>query len=390
MPAATIPRGIQWENRLGGFGATTIARLSAHVTIDGARAELTQLGRRLRGTYGNAIAAPEVRALSEATVGSVRQRLWLLMAAVIFVLLIAAANVGNLMMVAHEQRRRELAVRVALGAARADILRLLSIEAVVIGLCGGVAGVVLANASVGSSVRLLPIGLPAIAIARIHVDALVALWGLVLAVGTTVLFGVVPEWRASAGDHFGALKSGARSLGGAGRHVREALVITEVALAVVLLVAGGLMVHSLLQLLRVDKGFRTDNVMIARFTPSPENADARARRLTFNQLALDRVAAVPGVQEVALGLSLPLSNGAWVASAHPEGEPVRDETARPMLFNVVSPGYFAALGVPLLRGRTFTRADREGAPMVAMIDRGHRRAVLAESGCLRQATDCRT
>jgi putative ABC transport system permease protein len=287
---------------------------------------------------------------------------------VAFVLLIAVANVGNLLLARGEDRQKELAVRTALGADRASLVRLLMIEALLVAGLGGALGVGLAYLAVGALVPLLPTDVPTVLLSRIRVDGAMLGFGLVVAAVAGGLFGFLPSLRSARVDLAAAVKAGGRSVTASGGRLRAALVVAEIALALVLVVSAGLMLRSLGRLSAVDKGFRSDNVLTVAVAASESRYPNKARWHAFYSSVRERVAALPGVESAALSLLLPLSDRSWELRIWPDRVPPDPETGQSVLYNVVSPDYFSTLQVPILRGRGFDLTDRDGSPFVAIVD----------------------
>jgi putative ABC transport system permease protein len=358
---------LPWDDRTSSFGTRGFARLAPGVALAEAARDLDRVGRELRAEAGDDVALPEVRSLASYYVSGTTERIWILMGAVGFVLLIAVANVGNLLLARAEDRHRELAVRSALGAGRWQITRLLLTEAMVLAVAGGVAGAGLAYVAVGGLLQLLPADFPALLRGQVRVDVTVLSFGVLLALLSGVAFGIAPALRAGRIGLEGALKSGTRATRRSGA-LRSAFVVGEVALALVLLVGAGLMVRSLERLSRVDKGFEAGGVLTGAVAISDARYPDRERWRAFYAQLRDEAAELPGVRAAGLALLLPLSNRSWELRIHPAGVPVLRETGQSVLYNVVSPEYFDVLRVPILRGRAFQQADREGGDPVAIID----------------------
>jgi putative ABC transport system permease protein len=359
---------LPWDDRDSGFGAWAIGRLKPGVTLEAARQDMERVNREVRELAGPTAGKAEVATLTSWYVGDVKAQLWILLGAVGFVLLIAIANVGNLLLARGEDRARELTVRAALGAGRGRLLRLLLAEALAIAAVGGVLGAGLAWLAVRTIVPLLPTEIPAILRSQIRVDGMVLLFGIGLTLLTGVVFGLVPAWRSSRVNLAGAMKSGSRTTDHGRGGLRQALVVVEVALALVLLVSAGLMLKSLDRLINVDKGFDATGVLTGAIAAgSGATPDAERWRAFYDGLQ-ERAERLPGVSSAAFALLLPLANRSWELRIHKEGVPVERETGQSVLYNVVSPEYFETFGVPLLRGRRFGPGDREGVVPVAIID----------------------
>jgi predicted permease len=367
IPMATI-RGLPWDDRESGFGTSAIARLRAGVTLEAARTDLARVDREVRELAGKTASTAVLSSLSASYLGEVQSQLWILMGAVGFVLLIAIANVGNLLLSRGEDRQRELALRSALGAGRGALVKLLLAEAAVIALTGGAIGAGLAYGAVRAIVPLLPTEIPAILRAQIGVDATVLGFGIGLALLTGLLFGLLPALRSTRINLAESFKAGARTTDAQRGGLRSTLVVVEVALALVLLVSAGLLLKSLDRLLHVDKGFDATQLLTGAISiPTARVPDAARWSALYEQLR-ERAAAIPGVRSAAFALLLPLSERSWELRIHPEGVPVSKETGQSVLYNIVSPEYFETFGVPILRGRGFSGADREGATPAAIID----------------------
>jgi predicted permease len=367
LPMATLP-DLPWNDRDSGFGTRAVARLAPGVTLETARADIARVAAGLKQAHGETAVLPELRSLSEFFLGAVETQLWLLMGAVGFVLLIAVANLGNLLLVRGEDRRRELALRAALGGRAPALLRLVLSEALAIALIGGVFGAALAALAVQAMLPLLPPELPAIVRDQLAVDWRVLLFGIGIAALAGLAFGTLPAARAARIDAIESIKSGSRGAGSDRGRVRSALVVAEIMLALVPLVGAGLMLKSLDRLDRVDKGFDAERLFTATVAPTRERVADLARWETYHAELESQAAALPGVESAAFSLLLPLTDRSWEVRLHPAGVPVDDATADSVLYNIVSSNYFDTLGLTLLRGRTFTDADRSGSAPVVVID----------------------
>ena len=343
-----------------GFG-----RLKDGVTIDQARADMRTIGRQIMIDAGRADSdvLPKLWPLQSKLVEDVRTTLWLLLGAVAFVLLIACANVANLMLARGTARSRELAVRAALGADRWALMRPLLVESALIAVVGGALGVILALWGVDLLVALKPDSIPRSAI--IKVDHVVLAYSLGLSTLTALLCGLVPAIRASRADVHDALKAaGARGVAGVAHgRLRAALVVTEVALALVLLVGAGLSLRTFRHLSQLDVGFASDEVVTAQLSFSPQRyADAAKVRALFVELQA-RLGAVPGVEHAALADGLPFAGAAersfWTR------DPKDEQFA---VWYTSSPGLIAALGAHLLAGRDLDAGDGPQSAPVCLVD----------------------
>jgi putative ABC transport system permease protein len=345
-----------------------VARLAAGVTPERAQAELDAVAVQLRREYpvANQDMGIQLIPLRDQLVGPVRPLLLTLLGAVGFVLLIACANVANLMLARAVKREREFAVRAALGAGRVQVARQLVTESLAVAVAGGVAGVLVAVWGVGAIRALTPADLPRAE--DIGISWRVLGFALGASLLTALLFGVAPATRAMGADPHDALRGGARAGTGTGRRrLRRAIVVVEISLALVLLVGAGLLVRSFVTLLDVDRGYHTDGVAAAtvHIWQYPEG-----RRVAFAREVIERVAALPGVRSAAVTSALPLADnvGATEARFAVEGRPPARAGEEPRArASVVTPGYFATLGIPLRRGRLLAATDDSSAAPVVVV-----------------------
>ena len=351
-----------------------LARLKDGVSLAQAEAEgQTIVGRQAPLAPG--MAAPTLRLVGfhDEMVGDVRPALLALMAAVGFVLLIATANLANLLLARGAARQRELAVRAAIGAGRGRLIRQLVTESVALSVIGGGLGLAAAYWILGVLPSFAPAGIPGLGEAGI--DATVLAFALAASVGAGVLFGTVPALQASRFDLVRALNEGAAQMGGGfrfrrGNRTRSVLVVAEVALALMLLVGAGLLVRSFVTLATVDPGFDPTNVLTVELNlPRPQYSDLTAANALFDQV-LERTAGRPGVEAVGLVSSLPLTPGESLIGFRIQGQaaPTSREdltAARPQL---VSPGYLDAMGLRLVAGRFVTDQDTDSSPRVFVVN----------------------
>jgi putative ABC transport system permease protein len=347
-----------------------IGRLKDGVGVQQANAELATISDRLAAQYPNAsnfigIATP----LQERLVGSARTPLLVLLGAVGCVLLIVVANVANLLMARATVRARELAIRAAIGADRATLMRQLLTESVVIALVGGALGVLLAFWGVDLILALDPGEVPRVA--PVSVDGAALSFALVLSVITGVLFGVVPAWQASRPELQHTLKDNTRGSTGDGqRHfARAGLVLAEVSISLVLLVGAGLLFRSLMTLLDMPMGFTTARMLTMNVAPTGDEYRSPGQLISYWDRVVERVSAVPGVERVALTGSVPMGGGMSVLAFQPDSKPEMPPNQQPLTHYVdVSAGYFATMGIPVLRGREFTAQDMVENPRVIVIN----------------------
>jgi predicted permease len=346
---------------------TTIARLRPNAVLGQARAELAMIGHRLSKQYPdtNKDRGFDAQPL-RLNVGSVRSTLWLLLGAVCLVLLIACANVASLLLARAVSRERELAMRVALGAGRGRLVRQCLTESVVLGLSGGVLGVLLAAAGIRPFVSLWPGSLPRAE--EVHLDWRVLLFALGVSLCSGILFGLAPALRAPRRALEQSLRSGGRTIAGSSRRLHGSFVISEIALAVVLLVAAGMLGRALLRLSSLDPGVNIRNVLVTRMGLSPGVLENPAHIRAAWKDVLDRARRVPGVLSIAMVDTVPMREGNnqlgyWTTAAVPP------ENEQPMaLATSVTPDYLNVMGIRLLQGRFFDDRDRMGTEPVVVID----------------------
>ncbi|MGA8027856.1 MAG: ABC transporter permease [Bryobacteraceae bacterium] len=348
-------------------GIHALARLRHGVTLIQAQTELALIGRHLAEQYsksnkGRTFIAQPLR----PEVGDIRSTLWLLLGAVSLVLLIACVNVASLLLARAVSRERELAMRVALGAGRSRLVRQCLTESVVLGMSGGLLGVVVAAAGIHPFIVFWPGSLPRAE--EVQLDWRVLLFALGVSILSGLVFGLAPALRAPARDLEQSLRTGARTHTGSSRRLHSGFVISEIALAVVLLVCAGMLGRTLLHLSSLDPGINIRNVLTARAALSPDTLENPARiRAAWDDL-LDRARRVPGVESIATVDTVPMREGNnqigyWTSAALPP------ENQQPLvLASSVSPEYLKVMGMALRQGRFFNDQDRMGNQPVVVID----------------------
>ena len=367
-----LPPGIAIETIRGLHYFPVVARLKDGVTRAAAQADMDAIAARLAKQYPdtNADSGVEVIPLHEHLVGEVRPALVVFLGAVGLVLLIACANVANMSLARSASRRREVAIRTALGATRVRLLRQDLTESVLLAVLGGVAGLLLASWGVDLLVALRPESVPGAASAGL--DGRVLTFTLGLSVLTGLLFGVAPALNAASADPHEALKEGGRSAsaGPRARLLRASLVVSEMAIALVLLAGSGLLIKSFMRLQRIDPGLQIENILTVRlWTPDADYPDG-ARQSAFYSEVLRRVAALPGVEAAAATTDLPMSGTDSYLGFQIEGRPPTGPGEGPESgLHQVTPDYFSALGIPILRGRPLLPSDAEGAPSVKVVSK---------------------
>jgi putative ABC transport system permease protein len=307
--------------------------------------------------------------LSTQVTGDIRLTLFVLVGAVGFVMLIACANVANLLLAKAAGRQKEIAIRSALGASRLDVIRQLLTESLILGILGGIPGLLLAVCAVKVLTVFSPENIPHLK--DVTIDGRVLVFTVLVSIITPMVFGLAPALQASRTEITETLKASGRSAsGGAGMNrLRSLLVISEVALALVLLIASGLMLKSLLRLQSVNPGFAADNLITLELAlPQTRYAD-KFQQIAFQKRLLERVSSIPGVQSVGTVDNLPFSGNESNSSFMVEGRPVPDPAQRPRAFyRVISTDYTRTMGIPLRQGRGFTDADNTDSGQVAIIN----------------------
>jgi putative ABC transport system permease protein len=352
-----------------------VARLKEGVGVDLARGELDRVADRLRpefyedGSDWGVIVTP----LRDELVGDIRPAILILFGAVGCVLLIACANVANLLLARAASRLREISIRAALGAGRGRVVRQLLTESLLLSLGGGALGLLLAFLGVRllRSAALRRIAGPALQAGEVSIDLPVLGFTLAVSIVTALLFGLVPALQASRPDLTGALKEGGRGavIGSSGNRLLNTFVVCETAIALVLLIGAGLLVRSFARLQRVDPGFRAENLLAVRLSLPPGGYGEPARIAAFYRQAVERVAALPGVEGAAVIDSVPMGGNNQQASFDIEGRPeVPGEPGPHGDTRTVSDDYFRVMGIPLLKGRLFDSRDIEGGLPVAIVD----------------------
>ena len=354
----------------GGHFLGVIGRLKPGVAVDAALAELRTIAARLEAQYPdtNKGWSVTVTSLFDSAVGTFRPTLAVLLGAVGLVLLVACANLANMHLARATGRAREMAIRAALGAGRWRIIQQLLTESAVLATIGGTLGLLVAYWATSAFIKAYPTLLPRSS--SIGVDAGVMAFTAGLSIATALFFGLAPAIAAARTRFTDTLKDGARGGGGRLRGwMRSGLVVAEVALALVLLAGAGLLLKSFVQLTHVDPGFQTSNRLTATtLLPQPKYEEP-ARAIDFMDRVMTGLAAEPGVESVALTSTMPISGADEIYSIDFEGRPAPPPgQGVSAIYYVVSPSYFGTMGIPLLKGRTFTDADRDGAPRVAIIN----------------------
>ncbi|HEV8187776.1 MAG TPA: ABC transporter permease [Pyrinomonadaceae bacterium] len=353
-------------------GTNLIGRLKSDKSVSDAQAELGLIASRIEQQFNDSHAGTTVRVvpLQEEVVGSVRPILLVLLAAVGFVLLIACANVASLLLTRSLSRQKEVAIRSALGASRWRVIRQLLTESLLLSLVGGGAGLVIAYWGVPALVAVLPQSqLNAMPFLKaLNLNGGILGFSFALSLLTGLIFGLAPALQSSKLDLNEALKEGGRQTSiGAGHRLRSAMVVTEIALAVVLLVGAGLMMKSLFRLLKTNVGFKTENVLTAFVILPPSKYTDANKQINFNDQLRQRVQSLPGVSGAGTVNILPVNAGnttRFFVDGDPIPAPGEEIEAN---IRTVSDDYFTALGVPVLAGRAFDSRDTQNGQSVVII-----------------------
>ncbi len=365
----------QWDDILARSremhpGMYVVGRLKPGVTQTQAQSEMTAIAARLAEAYPKANSKHGVKVvpLTRVIVGNVRPTLLVLLGAVGFVLLIACANVANLLLARFARRQKEIAIRSAIGAGRGRVVRQLLTESVVLALAGGLGGLAIARWGTQAVLAAVPGGLPRME--NIGVDGWVLAFTLGVSLLTGIVFGLAPALQVSVTDLHETLKEGSRGSSAGHRRLRNLLVVSEVAAALVLLAGAGLMLRTIWSLGGVDPGFNPDHVLTFSLGLSPANTSSSDRILQTFEQTVDRIQSVPGVKSAAVSSLIPLSGNDTEIPFYVNGRPrptFQGDMSWALLY-ATGPGYLKAMGIPLLRGRYLESQDMHRGSHVAVID----------------------
>ena len=361
VPVGPLSGEESWKSRGNHPGLLGVARLDRGVTLEQARAEMETIAVRLEQQYpdSNKNNRVGVEPLLDNFVSNVRPALWTLLGAVGLVLLIACANVANLLLARAAARHKEMAVRAALGAGRWRIARQLLTESLLLAIAGGALGLLLASGGLRLILALSPNSIPRSD--EIGLDAGVLAFTFVVSVLTGVLFGLAPAWQASRPDVQETLKETARGVTGGRARLRQTLVVAEVALTLVMLVGAGLLLRSFHRLQQVNAGFSHERVLSFRLGLPERKYQREEKQIGFYQDLLRNLRALPGVEAASVTSRLPFGGNDWQTGFVIEGQPEPPPHQRPsMEVHLVGPDYFQVMGIPVLRGRTFSEQDDRG------------------------------
>jgi putative ABC transport system permease protein len=359
-------RGMHWVKVIGRLKAEGTAAQAQ------AQAEFQTISQRTASQFPESHANTTVflEPLQQEVIGNVKPLMFALLAAVVLVLLIACANVANLLLVRAAARQKELAIRLALGANRATIVRQLLTESLVLAVLGGAFGILLARWGVDALIAAIPDNaLSAMPYLRgVALDGRVLAFTSGLTILTGLIFGLAPALQASTPAVQSALKEGGRTSGGSGKHLQQLLVVGEIALALVLLIGAGLMIKSALRLLQVNPGFNPEKLLMLSFTATGKQYAAPEALATFHQQLLTRAAAIPGVRGAATIDIVPLTGGN-TSRGYAAGRAIPPpEEQTEFNYREASENYFRVMEIPLLQGRSFNAQDKAQAPNVIIIN----------------------
>ncbi|HKO02617.1 MAG TPA: ABC transporter permease [Thermoanaerobaculia bacterium] len=347
-----------------------IGRMKPGVTLEKAKAEMETIAARLAQEYPkyNVRIGAVVNPLHEEIVGNMKPALLILLGAVAFVLLIACANVANLLLARAAVRHKEIALRLALGADRARLTKQLLVESVMLSLLGGMVGLLFAYGGLRVLSRFIPADVANAD--TISIDAKVLVFTLIVAVVTGLIFGLAPASQASHFNLNDTLKEGGRDSGAGvrGKRLRSTLVIAEVAVSFILLIGAGLLINSFMHLRNLDPGFRADHLLALNVDLSEVKYPDNARHTAFFDEVVRRVQALPGARSVAVAGNLPFTYNGDSMGIAVEGlpDPAPDQWPD-VIYRAVGPGYFSTMGIPLVRGRDFSDQDTLDSTMTVVV-----------------------
>jgi putative ABC transport system permease protein len=366
-------------NNRGSFNNSLIARLKPGTTTGQAQTELSTIAARNEQRFPQTDAdfGALVLPLHDQIVGGLRPALTVLLGAVGFVLLIACANVANLLLARAAGRQKEIAIRTALGARRLRIIRQLLTESLVLSCTGGALGLALAYGGVKLLVAAAPDDIPRIR--DVNLDLRVLLFTLAVAMLSGIVFGLAPALQSSRPDLNESLKAGGRGSTARRHGIRDALVVAEVALSLVLLIGAGLMIRSIIRLYQVDLGMEPANVLTLQVNIPFSRYTKLDQRIDFYRQVMERIRALPGVTSVGGTTHLPLTGGGDIEALYIEGQPPPDSLDKAPLANYdgVTTDYFRTAGIPVLAGRVFEERDDKQSPDVIVVNEAFARRYLA-------------
>jgi putative ABC transport system permease protein len=357
VPVGQLSDQTSWQSRGNHPGLYGVGRLKPGVTLEQADADMNTLAANLETQYPDTNAGGRVKLqpLMEIFVSDVRRALWVIFAAVGFVLLIACANIANLLLARATARRKEMAIRTAVGASRLRLARQLLTESVVLSLIGGVIGLFLARWGIDLILYVSPDAIPRST--EIGLDWRVLVFTIGVSFLTGILFGLVPALQAGEVDVHETLKETGRGVSGR-QWLRNSLVVVEVATTLVLLIGAGLMIRSFYLLQKVNPGFSYEHLTSFSVSLPEKKYPSEDVQASFYNRLLENIRALPGVESAAAASGLPLGNNGWQMGFNVEGQPPPPPDKRPLMEScLVTPDYFRAMNIPVLRGRVFDERD---------------------------------
>jgi predicted permease len=373
----------RWAANRTAHALGVVGRLKAGITFAQAQAEMNTIGARLEQEHAeNKGERIIVNPFINEVVGDVRPALLTLLGAVGLVLLIACANIASLLLAQHAARSKEIAIRAALGAGRARLVRQFFIEALLLSVLGSTAGIALAEFGMGALLKIIPTKIPRLD--QVQLDWQVLAFTLLLSLVTCLLFGMVPAWQATKPDLQPTLEHGVRTSGpGTGQRFRQLLVVFQVSMAVMLVIAAGLLIKSFWRLQQADPGFTSNNVLSAHVTLAPQYHKPLKTNDFYNQL-IERISVLPDVDAVAIAYDHPLESN-MVDDFKIEGR-TESEAGRPASanFQPVSWDYFRTVGMTIISGRPFTQQDDQDHSGVAIVNEAFARQYLPQGKALGQ------
>jgi predicted permease len=384
-PEVYVPFQLNPNSNDQGAYFAVMARLNSGVSLERARAEIRVSINEYRGKFPGALGPKDgftIKPLREDILGDTRQLVLVLLSAVSLVLLIACSNVANLLLARAAGRRREIAIRAAIGATRGRMIRQLLTESVLLSTVGGVLGLLMGHAGIRTLLAVNTAGLPMVgkAGAEVTIDWRVLAFALTVSLATGIIFGLLPALQGSRADLNLALKDSRPSGIGLRRNkARAALVVSEVSLAVVLLVGSALLIRSFVALYRVDPGFNTKNVVSLNVLMTGPKYSKSARVASSVRNGLEQIRSVPGVVTASATCCLPLAQGTYDLNFNIVRRPTSLSANQVVGWSPISPGFFDVFRIPLRRGRAFTDRDDSGAPPVVIISESMARQYWEDS-----------
>jgi predicted permease len=368
VPLSLTPDELSDQNS-GFFGYSMIARLKDGVSVQQGVEDADRVAHQIMSELPPTMSAiklqGDVRLLRETVIADSRPILRTLFMAAIIALLVACVNVSGLLLVRAIRERREFAVRVAIGASSSRIIRESVVEGMLLSVCAGVLGLAFAGIAIRMALHYLPDSLPRVS--SISIDPLVAGFALVVAVATGVLCSLAPAFAALRTNLIATLKEGAQAGGTSHTWLRSALVVSEVAIALVLLTVSGMFLRSLQKMLAVNPGFRADHALVAQYQLPLQQYPTDTSVTTFNRAVVDQLSSKPGVSAVAISNAVAVSTSYPLSSYTIEGVSVDQWKLKFAAFTMVYGNYFDAMGIPLIDGRTFNAHDDANAPLVVVV-----------------------